>query len=99
MKKSKEIINEFYTKKEWKKILINILRETKQEHINTLLTTISNSKKLTKQEKFQYYHEIFDYVEEVNAVFEKKTREIYMNGVRDTLLKVHNEQDITKKKE
>lgn len=83
-----KLIEEICNEKDYEKILVEIKRANDDSSIRKLLGGISDNNKLTQIEKNKCYEEIFDYVKEINSIFENKVKDIYFQGVKETIFKI-----------
>lgn len=83
-----ELIEKICNEKNYDEILLEIQKMEDTSSIRRVLNEISNNNKLTQVEKNKYYGEIFDYIKDVNDNFKNKIKDIYFQGVKETILKI-----------
>lgn len=85
MEEIDELINEICKKQNFEEILLEIKESKQNKKITNVLQTLEDNKDIEDSLKRKIYGEIYDYVYDINKNYEKKIKNIFILGIKETL--------------
>ena len=85
MEEIDKLINEICKKQNFEEILLKIKESKQNKKITNVLQTLEDNKDIEDSLKRKIYGEIYDYVYDINKNYEKKIKNIFILGIKETL--------------
>lgn len=84
------LINEICEEQNFDELLLEILRNNKENKIKKILQTIDKNTQINNEIKMQLYDNIFEYVNEINEYCKTNIKEIFSRGAKETIKKINS---------
>ena len=86
-----DLIEKVCEKQNFDELLLQIVKNNKENRINKILQNIEENKKLDKKVKRQIYEGIFDYVDDVNKYLKNNLKKIFSIAAKETIIQINSE--------
>lgn len=86
-----DLIERVCEKQNFDELLLQIVKNNKENRINKVLQNIEENKRLDKKLKRQIYEGIFDYVDDVNKYLKMNLKKIFSVAAKETIIQINSE--------
>ena len=86
-----DLIERVCEKQNFDELLLQIVKNNKENRINKVLQNIEENKRLDKNLKRQIYEGIFDYVDDVNKYLKMNLKKIFSVAAKETIIQINSE--------
>lgn len=86
-----DLIERVCEKQNFDELLLQIVKNNKENRINKVLQNIEENKRLDKKLKRQIYEGIFDYVYDVNKYLKMNLKKIFSVAAKETIIQINSE--------